>query len=233
MTRYETRTGAARSVSPPAGERRVIAIDGPAGAGKSTLAQGVAEHLGVERLDTGAMYRAVAWAALERGIDPTDADTVGHLAQTLHIEVAERVTVDGRDVTLEIRTAAVDDAVSSVAANPVVRAALVSRQRAWVAARGAGVVEGRDIGSVVLPDADLKVYLTAQTGVRARRRAEERGDGRAVAAVESDLRRRDHLDSARPHSPLPSASEVAADAVVIDSTGKSAAEVLEEVLACL
>ncbi len=136
------------------GERtvtKVVAIDGPAGAGKSTLAQAVADHLGLERLDTGAMYRAVAWQALARGVDPDDADAVAELARRLTIEVGDRVTVDGRDVTGEIRTAAVDRAVSAVAANPEVRATLVARQRQWVAERGAGVVEGRDIGTVVLP----------------------------------------------------------------------------------
>jgi cytidylate kinase len=136
-------------------------------------------------------------------------------------------------VTDEIRTARVDQAVSAVAANPEVRATLVEKQRQWVAARGAGVVEGRDIGTVVLPDADLKVYLTARSGVRARRRAVERDDGRSVAEIEADLDRRDHLDSTRPVSPLVAARDVADDAVVIDSTGKSADEVLREVLACL
>ena len=208
----------------------VVAIDGPAGAGKSTLAQAVAGHLGLERLDTGAMYRAVAWQALANGVDPEDADAVADLARGLTIEVGDRVTVDGTDVTGEIRTEAVDRAVSAVAANPAVRATLVERQRRWVTDRGAGVVEGRDIGTVVLPDADLKVYLTARTGERARRRAEERGDGRSVADVETDLRRRDRLDSTRDVSPLVSEEDVADDAVVIDSTGKSADDVLREVL---
>jgi cytidylate kinase len=212
---------------------KIVAIDGPAGAGKSTLAQAVAEHLGLERLDSGAMYRAVAWYALAHGVDLDDAAAVGEMARGLTIDVGDRVTVDGRDVTDEIRTAAVDRAVSPVAANPEVRATLVDRQRQWVARRGAGVVEGRDIGTVVLPDADLKIYLTARTGERARRRAEERHDGRSVAEIETDLERRDHLDSTRRHSPLISAQDVADDAVVIDSTGKSAHDVLREVLACL
>jgi cytidylate kinase len=212
---------------------KVVAIDGPAGAGKSTLAQAVAEHLGLERLDTGAMYRAVAWEALHRGIDVDDTDTVAEMARRLTLAVGDRVTVDGRDVTGAIRTAAVDAAVSAVAANPDVRATLVALQRRWVAERGAGVVEGRDIGTVVLPDADLKIYLTARTGERARRRAEERHDGRSVAEIETDLQRRDRLDSTRPHSPLVAPQDVAEDAVVIDSTGKSADEVLREVLACL
>jgi len=212
---------------------KVVAIDGPAGAGKSTLAQAVADHLGLERLDTGAMYRAVAWRALADGVDPDDAATVGEMARRLTIEVGDRVTVDGRDVTGEIRTAAVDGAVSAVAANPEVRAALVARQRRWVTERGAGVVEGRDIGTVVLPDADLKIYLTARTGERARRRAGERRDGRSVDEIESELQRRDRLDSTRDVSPLIAPRDVADDAVMIDSTGKSADEVLQEVLACL
>jgi cytidylate kinase len=212
---------------------KIVAIDGPAGAGKSTLAEAVAHHLGLERLDTGAMYRAVAFEVLEAGLDPADQESVGALARGLTIEVGDRVTVDGRDVTDGIRTARVDGAVSAVAANPEVRATLVEKQRQWVGARGAGVVEGRDIGTVVLPDADLKVYLTARSGVRAKRRAVERDDGRSVAEIEADLDRRDHLDSTRPVSPLVSARDVADDAVVIDSTGKSADEVLREVLACL
>jgi cytidylate kinase len=212
---------------------RVVAIDGPAGAGKSTLAQSVAEHLGMERLDTGAMYRAVAFSALQHHIDLDDAPAVARLARELAIEVGERVMVDGEDATLAIRSAEVDAAVSAVAANPAVRAELVARQRAWVAQRGRGVVEGRDIGTVVLPDADLKVYLTAATETRARRRARQRDDGRSVEAVHDDLVRRDRLDSTRLASPLPSPQDVAADAKVIDSTGKSSRAVLEEVLACL
>ena len=214
-------------------EVRVVAIDGPAGAGKSTLAQAVAEHLGVERLDTGAMYRAVAWSALRHHVELTDTEAVARLARDITIEVGSRVVVDGEDATFAIRSAAVDAAVSAVAANPAVRAELVARQRAWVAERGRGVVEGRDIGTVVLPDADLKIYLTAATETRARRRARERADGRSVEAVHDDLVRRDRLDSTRVTSPLPSPEDVAADAKVIDSTGKSSRDVLEEVLACL
>ena len=212
---------------------RVVAIDGPAGAGKSTLAQSVAAHLGMERLDTGAMYRSVAWSALQRHVDVHDADAVAELARDITIEVGERVIVDGEDATDAIRSAAVDAAVSAVAANPAVRAELVARQRAWVAQRGRGVVEGRDIGTAVLPHADVKIYLTAATETRARRRARQRADGRSVAAVHDDLVRRDRLDSTRLASPLPSPEDVAADAKVIDSTGKSSRAVLEEVLACL
>ena len=212
---------------------KIVAIDGPAGAGKSTLAKGVAKHLGLERLDTGAMYRAVAFEVLEAGVDPADTGAVGELARRLTIEVGDRVTVDGGDVTDQIRTARVDQAVSAVAANPEVRATLVERQRQWVAARRAGVVEGRDIGTVVLPDADVKIYLTARTRERARRRAVERDDGRSVGEIETDMQRRDRLDSTRAVSPLVMPEDVADDAVVIDSTGKSADDVLREVLACL
>jgi cytidylate kinase len=212
---------------------KVVAIDGPAGAGKSTLAQAVADYLGLERLDTGAMYRAAAWQALADGLDPDDSEAVAEMARRLDIEVGDRVTVDGTDVTEEIRTEEVDRAVSAVAANPAVRTAMVARQRRWLAERGAGVVEGRDIGTVVLPDADLKIYLTARTGERARRRSEERGDGRSVAEIETDLERRDRLDSTRSVSPLIMPEDVADDAVIIDSTGQSADDVLREVLRCL
>ncbi|MHB8680968.1 MAG: (d)CMP kinase [Acidimicrobiales bacterium] len=213
---------------------RTVAIDGPAGAGKSTLARALARHFGLDRLDTGAMYRSVAWAALERGVELADGDAVAELARGLVIDVGERVLVDGHDATAAIRSAAVDAAVSVVAANPAVRAELVRRQQAWVAARGGGVVEGRDIGSVVLPGADLKVFLTARVDERARRRAAERGAPDAeLAAVAAAIDRRDTLDSSRPVSPLPTADRPPPGAVVVDSTGKPAQAVLEEVLACL
>jgi CMP/dCMP kinase len=179
------------------------------------------------------MYRAVAWAALQRGVDVGDAAAVAALTRALVVVVGERVLVDGVDVTVAIRTHAVDSAVSAVAANPDVRKELVARQRAWVVAHGGGVVEGRDIGTVVLPDADVKVYLTAATTERAERRAAERSDGRSVAEVASHLERRDVLDSTRRSSPLPALEDAAPDAVVVDSTGRSAEDVLEEVLACL
>lgn len=213
---------------------RTVAIDGPAGAGKSTLARALATHLGLERLDTGAMYRSVAWAALRRGVDPDDAPAVAALSRGLVIDVGERVVVDGEDATAGIRTPAVDAAVSAVAANPEVRRDMVARQRAWVDERGGGVVEGRDIGTVVLPDADLKVYLTAVPDERARRRAAERGGGPTMLAeVAAALDRRDTLDSTRHASPLPTAAQVPPDALVVDSTGKPAHEVLQEVLTCL
>jgi prephenate dehydrogenase len=210
--------------------RPVIAIDGPAGAGKSTVASEVARRLGLERLDTGAMYRAVTLAALERGIDPSDEEALGELARTMELNLAERVVLDGKDVTEQIRERAVTDAVSVVSAHPQVRAELVRRQRAWVAANGGGVVEGRDIASVVLPDADLKIFLTADEAERAFRRAAEEGSASSEfsTTVES-IRRRDELDSTRATSPL----RAAAGAIVVDSTGRSVAEVVEEVLSQL
>jgi cytidylate kinase len=178
------------------------------------------------------MYRAVAYCALARGIDPGDDPAVAALARGLVLDLGERLRVDGTDATDAIRTPEVDAAVSVVAANPEVRAEMVARQRAWVAHHGGGVVEGRDIGTVVLPDAQLKIYLTASTDERARRRALERA-GDDLGAVAKALARRDRLDSTRAASPLPAPQDMAADAVVIDSTGRDAAEVLGEVLGWL
>ena len=198
----------------------IIAIDGPAGSGKSTVSRALAERLGVERLDTGAMYRAVAWAVLRSGIDPGAGPPVVEVARTLAIDVGDRVVADGVDVTEAIRSPEVSRAVSAVAATAGVRTEMVGRQRRWVAERGAGVVEGRDIGSVVLPEADVKVYLTATPEERARRRHEE---GAAAVA------RRDALDSSRQVSPL----EVADGAHVVDTTGRTIEEVVEEVMGWL
>ena len=198
----------------------LVAIDGPAGAGKSTVSRAVAERLGLDRLDTGAMYRAVAALALERGTPPGDADAVAALAATATIEVGERVTIDGLDVTGLIRSPDVGQAVSVVAANPEVRRHLVERQRAWAGAHGGGVVEGRDIGSVVFPGAELKVYLTASADERARRRHDEAPEGVA---------RRDRIDSTRDASPLREAE----DAHRLDTTGRTVQDVVEEVLSWL
>jgi cytidylate kinase len=198
----------------------VIAIDGPAGSGKSTVSRALSERLGMDRLDTGAMYRAVAWAALERGIEPTDRPSVAGLARALTIRIGERVEADGTDITEAIRGPRVSRAVSAVAANPEVRTVLVQRQRQWVAERGGGIVEGRDIGSVVFPHADVKIYLTAAADERARRRPEEGAD--AVA-------RRDRLDSTRTASPL----GVADGARVIDTTDRPVEDIVEEVVAWL
>ena len=162
----EVDTGGQPSGSP----LQVIAIDGPAGAGKSTIARALAARLGLEYLDTGAMYRAVTFAAMRRGIID-DAAAVATLACTVVLEVGEHgVLVDGVDATVEVRSPAVTKAVSQVAANSLVRSELVGRQRAWATHRGGGVIEGRDIGSVVFPDATLKLYLTASPRVRAERR---------------------------------------------------------------
>jgi cytidylate kinase len=198
----------------------VIAIDGPAGSGKSTVSRALAERLGIDRLDTGAMYRAVAWAAIDRDVDPADREAVAALADGLVITVDERVEVDGKDVTEAIREPDVNRVVSLVAAIPAVRQILVDRQRAWMTARGAGVIEGRDIGSVVFPDARVKIYLTASPDERARRRPEESS---------SSLSQRDRIDSTRSASPL----EVAEGARVIDTTGRPVEEIVEEVVGCL
>lgn len=198
----------------------VIAIDGPAGSGKSTVSRALATRLGVDRLDTGAMYRAVTWAVLDQAIEPSDWEAVAELARGLDIEIGERVAVDGTDVTEAIRGAEVSGAVSLVAANPAVREVLVKRQRQWMAERGGGVVEGRDIGSVVFPDADVKIYLTAADHERARRRPEEGSDA---------LSRRDRLDSTRTASPL----GVADGALVIDTTDRPVEDIVEQVVTWL
>lgn len=201
-------------------EAVVVAIDGPAGSGKSTLSRALASRLGLQRLDTGAMYRSVAWAVLQQGIDTDDRLAVADVARGLAIEVDDRVLVDGTDITEAIRGPEVSATVSAVAANPDVRVIMVERQRQWVATHGGGVVEGRDIGSVVLPDADLKLYLTASPEVRAARRSEEGAE--AVA-------RRDRLDSTRAASPL----EVPEGARIIDTGALSVSQIVEEVVAWL
>lgn len=196
----------------------VVAIDGPAGAGKSTVARAVADALGFTYLDTGAMYRAVALAATERGVPAAS------IAASLKIEPSERVLLDGRDVTDEIRTPEVSEVASQVAADPGVRAAIASEQRRLLA-RGDWVAEGRDIGTVVAPDAELKVFLTADAAERARRRADELGVDVATVLAEQTIR--DERDRTRAHSPL-----VPADgAVVIDTTAMTLHEVVEEIAA--
>jgi cytidylate kinase len=208
---------------------RVIAIDGPAGSGKSTVGRMLAERLGLQYLDTGAMYRAVTFAALRRGIDPADAEPVGRLAGAIDLDVTDGVvTVDGVDATIEIRGPEVTRAVSIVAANPTVRSELVSRQREWVRKREGGVLEGRDIGSVVFPDAELKVYLTASPEARADRRSKEVTD-LDYETVAADLARRDALDQARDVSPLAEAP----DAYVLDTTGMDVEEIIDVIAAKL
>ena len=211
---------------------RVIAIDGPAGSGKSSVSQALAARLSLDYLDTGAMYRAVTFAVLRAGGDPADADFTAAVARTIDVRVTgERVLVDGVDATVEIRGRSVDRAVSVVAANPEVRTEMVARQREWARRRGGGVVEGRDIGTVVFPEADLKVYLKADPEVRALRRARQSGalghtaEG-AVESVAADLVRRDTIDSTRQAAPL----AVAPDAVVIDTTSKTFDETIEQIL---
>jgi cytidylate kinase len=204
---------------------RVIAIDGPAGSGKSTVAKQVAARLALPYLDTGAMYRSVAFACIQRGIDPDDADVVARLARDVEIDVSDKVLVDGVDATIEIRGPEVTRAVSAVAANAEVRRELVMRQREWGDAHGGGVVEGRDIGSVVFPNADVKVYLTASDEERARRRAKEVTD-LDYDQVAADIARRDHVDSTRAASPL----AVADDAVQIDTTGRTIDDIVHEIM---
>jgi cytidylate kinase len=212
---------------------RVVAIDGPSGSGKSTVARGVASALGLHVLDTGAMYRAVTLAALENGTPLDDAAACAKLAATHDIRVeAGMTTLDGRDVSAEIRGPEVTQAVSTLAAHPAVREVLVAQQRAWVTAHGGGVVEGRDIGTVVFPNAVLKVFLTASDTVRAERR---RGDELAAArrvdveTVKESLERRDAIDSGRAASPLMQAP----DAVVVDTSNSDADTVVAELVRTL
>ena len=204
---------------------RVIAIDGPAGAGKSTIARALAVRLGLEYLDTGAMYRAVTVAAARRGIAVDDASAVADLARSVDLEVTDgRVTVDGADATKAIRSRETTAAVSVVAANSDVRTELRGRQRLWAEQRGGGVIEGRDIGSVVFPDAELKLYLTASPRTRAERRVAEAGGD--VDEIEQAIAARDLLDSTRADSPLTEAN----GSVLVDTTGLGITEVLEHIL---
>ena len=219
---------------------RVIAIDGPAGSGKTTIAQALAARLGMEYLDTGAMYRAVAFAVLRAGGDPSDDAFTAAVARTIDLRVeAEQVFVDGVDATVEIRGPSVNLAVSLVAANPGVRTEMVARQREWARRRGGGVLEGRDIGTVVFPDAEVKVHLVADPAVRALRRARQSGlydgatgvpgrgeDPGGIESVAADLARRDHIDSTRRADPL----SVAPGAVVIDTTELTFDETVEQIL---
>lgn len=218
-------------------DRVVIAVDGPSGSGKSTVARGVARALGLRYLDTGAMYRAVTWAVLQRGVDPADATAVGDLAATVLLEMgtdpaAPGVAVDGTDASVAVRSEPVTAAVSAVSAVPTVRTAMVRRQQELIGDGGI-VVEGRDIGTTVAPDATLKIFLTADPAARARRRGLEiAGDELDAAALDrtrEDLLRRDAADSGRAASPLTQA----ADAVVIDSTDLSPDEVVARVLELL
>jgi CMP/dCMP kinase len=195
----------------------VVAIDGPAGAGKSTVARATAQSLGFTYLDSGAMYRAVGLLLLEHGGAASEA------AQQLEIELGERVVVHGRDVTEEIRTPAVTEAASKVATNQAVRAALVAKQRELLS-KGDWVCEGRDIGTVVAPDAHVKVFLTADPQERARRRAAELGTD--TASVLADQTLRDENDSTREHSPL----RPAEGSVELDTTGLTVQDVVAQIV---
>lgn len=208
--------------------RVVVAIDGPAGAGKSTVGRRLAGRLGLGYLDTGAMYRAMTFAALQRGVPEGDLCAVAAMAPGVDLRMEDDlVVVDGVDATAAIRGRDVTAAVSQIAANPTVREVLVARQRQWVDGRGGAVVEGRDIGTVVFPDADLKVFVTASPRVRAERRVREIGGD--VDEVERSIVARDRRDAEREHSPLAEAG----DAVVVDTTGLTIDEVVEALVVLL
>lgn len=222
------------SVAPTPGTRipgrLIVAIDGPSGAGKGTVARSVAERLEYRHIDTGAMYRAVAWKALRQGIDLRDEAAVAALGAGAAFDLeAGRVVIDGADVARAIRTPEVDAAAATVARHPAVREVLVRRQREL--GRGGGVVmEGRDIGTVVFPDADVKIYLDASPEERARRRAADpahaASEGRPLTDIATALAERDRSDSTRAVAPLAQA----ADAVVIDTTGMPIDDVVERIL---
>ena len=194
----------------------VIAIDGPAGAGKSTVARAVAEALGFIFLDSGAMYRCVALAALRRGVEPWQ------VADEVQIEPRERVLLDGEDVNEAIRTPEVSEAASQAASDPRVREAMVAQQRRLLS-NGDWVAEGRDIGTVVAPGAEVKVFLTASPQERARRRAAQMGGDAAIVLAEQTLR--DQRDTEREHSPLAAAT----DAITLDTTGMSLVSVVARI----
>ncbi|MEO7192335.1 MAG: (d)CMP kinase [Vicinamibacterales bacterium] len=209
----------------------VIAIDGPSGAGKGTVARTLAARLGYRHVDTGAMYRAVAWKAVEQGLDPADADRLAAIARGARIEMDSTVRIDGHDVTQAIRTPQIDRAAAIVAQHQDVRAVLVALQR-QCGEGGAIVMEGRDIGSVVFPAADVKIYLDASPEERARRRAGDAAhtasrEPESAAGVAEALAERDNADRTRAASPL----TVPADAVYIDTTGLAIEEVVGRVLA--
>lgn len=209
----------------------IIAIDGPSGAGKGTVARALAARLGYRHIDTGAMYRALAWKAIHDGVDLTDEAAAAALGERAAFDVeAGRIGIDGHDVRSAIRTPEIDKAAAAVARHPAVRRALVARQRSY--GEGGGVVmEGRDIGTVVFPGADVKIYLDASPDERARRRAADPAHASSkstqLADVATALAERDKSDSTRAVSPL----AVAPDAVVIDTTGLPIDRVVERVLA--
>ena len=206
-------------------ELDILAIDGPAGSGKTSLAKRISSEIGLEYLDTGAMYRSVAAVVIKEEVDPLNKDLVVAIANKVKISfVGEEVFVDGENLTEVIRSSEVNAVVSHVAANPGVRAVLRRKQRSWARERGGGVLEGRDIGTVVFPRAKLKVYVTAAPEERARRRSLE--SGRSMEEILEDITGRDQIDSSRVDSPL----SVSSDALVVDSTGKTINDVVEEIL---
>lgn len=203
----------------------VVAIDGPAGAGKSTIARELARVLNLPYLDTGAMYRGITCAVLRKGVNPNDDAAVAQLALATQLEISEDgLLVDGVDATVDIRGEAVTRAVSSVAANSEVRRDLRERQRSWVALRGGGVVEGRDIATVVFPDARLKVFLTASPLVRAQRRVAQIGGD--VGQIALDIAERDHKDSTRSDSPLRESE----NAILVDTSDRSIEDVVKQIV---
>jgi cytidylate kinase len=201
-------------------ESLIIAIDGSAGSGKSTLAAALAERLGLATLDTGSTYRAMTAAVLHEDLDPANNAATAAFAQAAAIDDLDGTVINAVNYSDELRSAEVNSAVSLVAANPLVRQVLVSWQRSWVALRRGGVVEGRDIGTVVFPDASVKVFLTARSSERARRRPEE-----GLASIE----RRDELDSKRESSPLARAD----DAMEIDTTDRPVSDIVDLVVASI
>lgn len=202
----------------------VVAIDGPAGAGKSTIAKALASAIGIEYLDTGAMYRGVTFEVLRRGLEATDLDAVARIAREIDfVQTRDTLSVNGADATVAIRTPEVDAAVSHVAANSAVREEMRARQRNWITEHGGGVVEGRDIGSVVFPDATLKVYLVASPVVRAKRRVAQHGGD--VDEIARAIAERDERDSTRDDSPL----RRMPDAVIVDTSERSVDQVIDEI----
>jgi CMP/dCMP kinase len=203
----------------------VVAIDGPAGAGKSTIALELARVLNLPYLDTGAMYRGITCAVLRKGIDPSDESSVAQLALSTVLDISDNgLFVDGLDATLDIRGESVTRAVSSVASNSEVRSQLRELQRKWVTERGGGVVEGRDIATVVFPDARLKIYLTASPLVRAQRRVAQIGGD--VEQIAQDIAERDHRDSTRIDSPLRESES----ALVVDTSNRTIEDVVNQIV---
>jgi cytidylate kinase len=217
-------------VPSPESHRLIIAIDGPSGAGKGTVARAVAQRLDYRHVDTGAMYRAIAWKAVQEGVDLTDQDAVVEVARRVEVIVGDGVvSADGHDIARAIRTPEIDAAAAAVARQPRVREVLIAQQRA-MGRHGGVVMEGRDIGTVVFPEADVKVYLDASPDERARRRSQDPahalGHGASVGDVATALQARDHSDRTRAVSPLTRAD----DAEEIDTTDLSIEQTIERVL---